>query len=93
MRRAFDIDVLVCPRRGGRLRLIATVEEPKAIHAILAALVAPLEVAARAPPGKPAQTPSPATALGARAAQTRRTPRSVRLRAADLGLWANAKLP
>jgi hypothetical protein len=28
MRRAFDIDVLACPRCGGRLRLIATVEDP-----------------------------------------------------------------
>src|SRR5262245_5455801 len=32
-RRAFDIDVLACPRCGGRLRLIATVEDPDAIRA------------------------------------------------------------
>jgi hypothetical protein len=38
MRRAFGIDVLACPRCGGRLRLIATVEDPEAIRAILAAL-------------------------------------------------------
>ena len=38
MRRAFDIDVLACPRCGGRLRLLATVEDPDAIRAILAAL-------------------------------------------------------
>jgi Putative transposase len=37
MRRAFDIDVLACPRCGGRLRLIATVEDPGAIRAILVA--------------------------------------------------------
>src|SRR5262249_35509428 len=37
MRRAFDIDVLACPRCGGRLRLIATVEDPDAIRAILVA--------------------------------------------------------
>jgi hypothetical protein len=36
MRRAFDVDVLACPRCGGRLRLIATVEDPEAIPAILA---------------------------------------------------------
>jgi hypothetical protein len=34
MRRAFDIDVLACPRCGGRLRLIAAVEDPEAIRAI-----------------------------------------------------------
>jgi transposase len=38
MRRAFDIDVLACPRCGGRMRLIGTVEDPDAIRAILAAL-------------------------------------------------------
>jgi hypothetical protein len=65
MRRAFDVDVLACPCCGGRLRLIATVEDPEAIGAILAALAASREVAGRAPPGAPAQTPSPATALGA----------------------------
>ena len=32
MRRAFEIDVLACPRCGGRLRLIATVEDPDAIR-------------------------------------------------------------
>jgi ATP-dependent DNA ligase len=65
LRRAFALDVLACPRGGGRLRLIATVEDPEAIRAILAALVASREVAGRAPPGAPAQTPSPAAALGA----------------------------
>jgi uncharacterized protein YbaR (Trm112 family) len=44
--RAFDLDVLACPRCGGRLRLIATVEEdPEAISAILAALAGPREMA------------------------------------------------
>jgi len=37
MRRAFGVDVLACPRCGGRLRLIALVEDPKAIRSILAA--------------------------------------------------------
>ena len=50
MRRAFDIDVLACPRCGGRLRLIATVEDPDAIRAILAALALSEERADRAPP-------------------------------------------
>ena len=50
MRRAFDIDVLACPRCGGRLRLIATVEDPGAIRAILAAVASSEERADRAPP-------------------------------------------
>jgi hypothetical protein len=53
MRRAFDIDVLACPRCGGRLRLIATVEGPDAIRAILAALAMSREQADRAPPFLP----------------------------------------
>jgi hypothetical protein len=50
MRRAFDIDVLACPRCGGRMRLIGTVEDPDAIRAILAALAVSRERADRAPP-------------------------------------------
>lgn len=34
MRRAFDFDVLARPHCGGRLRLIATIEDPDAIRAI-----------------------------------------------------------
>jgi Putative transposase len=63
MRRAFDVDVLACPRCGGRLRLIATVEDPEAIGAILAA--ASREEAGRAPPAAAAQTPNRAAAPGA----------------------------
>ena len=37
MRRAFAIDVLACLRCGGRLRVIATVEDPLAVRQILAA--------------------------------------------------------
>jgi hypothetical protein len=50
MERAFDIDVQACPRCGGRMRLIATVEDPAAIHAILAALAKTREGPDRAPP-------------------------------------------
>jgi hypothetical protein len=50
MRRAFEIDVLACPRCGGRLRLLATVEDPDAIRAILAAVAVSREPAERAPP-------------------------------------------
>jgi uncharacterized protein YbaR (Trm112 family) len=38
MRRAFDLDVLACPRCGGRLQLIATVEAPEIVRKILAHL-------------------------------------------------------
>jgi len=36
MRRVFNLDVLACPRCGGRLRVIATVQDPLAVQAILA---------------------------------------------------------
>jgi uncharacterized protein YbaR (Trm112 family) len=65
MRRAFGLDVLACPRCGGRLRLIATVENPEGIRAILAALAGSRERQGRAPPGADGEPPSPAGVLGA----------------------------
>jgi len=50
MRRAFDVDVLACPRCTGRLRLIGTVEDPDAICQILAALARSTDHVDRAPP-------------------------------------------
>jgi uncharacterized protein YbaR (Trm112 family) len=44
----FDLDVLACPRCGGRLRVIATVQDPRAVQAILAHLD---RAGAPAPPG------------------------------------------
>lgn len=41
MRRAFDLDVLRCPRCTGRMQLIATIEDPAVIHPILAHLGLP----------------------------------------------------
>ena len=38
MHRAFDLDVLACPRCGGRLRLIAPGQDPGVVRAILAHL-------------------------------------------------------
>ena len=35
MRRVFDLDVLACPRCGGRLRVIATVQDPAVVRTIL----------------------------------------------------------
>ena len=65
MRRAFDIDVLACPQCGGRLRLIATVEDPDATRAILAALASSRERPDRAPPYAPVPDTSHAAATGA----------------------------
>jgi uncharacterized protein YbaR (Trm112 family) len=62
MRRAFDLDVLACPRCGGRLRLIATVEDPGTIRAILGAVAGSGGREGRAPPGAAGEPPSPARA-------------------------------
>ena len=53
MRRAFEVDALACPRCRGRLRLVATVEDPDAIRTILATVAVSRELAARAPPFPP----------------------------------------
>jgi hypothetical protein len=50
MRRAFDIDVLACPRCGGRLRLLGLIEDPHAVRAILESLTISADLADRAPP-------------------------------------------
>lgn len=59
MRHAFDIDVLACLRCGGCLRLVATIEDPHVIRAILAHLGLPAEVPQPDPP-----QPPPAYATG-----------------------------
>ena len=41
MRRAFAPDVLHCPRCGGRMQLIATIEDPAVVQRILAHLSLP----------------------------------------------------
>ena len=52
--RSFGFDVLACPRCGGRLRLIALIEEAAVIERILRHLGVPTEIPAprpaRAPP-------------------------------------------
>ncbi len=54
MRRTLDIDVLACPGCGGRLRLIATIDDPVVIKKILAHLGLPTgcpeALPARSPP-------------------------------------------
>jgi hypothetical protein len=53
MRRAFALDVLACPRCGGRLRVVATVEDPVAVRHILATWRPPEPLG----PGPPAGAP------------------------------------
>jgi len=54
MRRVFAIDVLACAGCGGRLRFIATIEDPPVVTKILAHLGLPTErpalIPARSPP-------------------------------------------
>jgi len=64
MRRTFGFDVLACPRCGGRLRLIALIEQVAVIERILRHLDLPAEIPAsrpaRAPPlpaGRADETP------------------------------------
>ena len=56
MRRTFDIDVLACRRCGGRMRLIATIEDPEVVRKILGHLGLPTDVPrpfpSRAPPSQ-----------------------------------------
>jgi hypothetical protein len=49
LRRTFDIDVLACPRCGGRLVLIALIEQPEVIARILGHLGLPSELPRPAP--------------------------------------------
>ncbi len=49
LRRVFAVDVLECPRCGGRMRLIAAIHPPEATRAILDCLALP----SRAPPAAP----------------------------------------
>ncbi len=52
LRRVFDIDVSLCPRCGGALRVLAVIAEPAVIKAILAHLQQ-RPAGARAPPAPP----------------------------------------
>ena len=57
MRRVLDLDVLACPRCGGRLRRIATVRDP----AVVGTILAPLGLLHPGPAPPPAARPAPAT--------------------------------
>jgi hypothetical protein len=53
MQRTFGLDVLECPRCGGRLQLMALIEEATVVARILAHLGLPTEV----PRPQPARSP------------------------------------
>ena len=53
MQRSFGFDVLACPRCGGRLELIALIEDPAVIRRILSHLGLPTAV----PAARPARPP------------------------------------
>jgi len=53
LKRVFELDVLACPRCGGRMRILAAIDSPDAIHKILTCLGLPT----RAPPIAPAVSP------------------------------------
>jgi hypothetical protein len=82
MRRAFAIDVLACPRCGGRLRVIATVEDLVAVRQILTAPRAaqPLGPARRLvlPPSRPDTWSREGRSTSEVAAADRASPRSPR---------------
>ena len=63
MRRAIEIDVLACPRCGGRLRLIATAEDPREIREVLAGLARSAEPVDRAPPSCESFAANPTAAV------------------------------
>jgi hypothetical protein len=52
--RSFEIDILACPECGGRLRFLASIEDPAVVRKILSHLGIPSEcpqpLPARSPP-------------------------------------------
>ena len=61
MRRTYGFDVLACPRCGGRLRLVALIEQAAVIGQILRHLGLPTEI----PAARPARAPPLPIGLGA----------------------------
>ena len=57
MRRVFDLDVLLCPRCGGRMSMIATIEADDVLRKILGHLGLPTDPPAALPPRPPPPLP------------------------------------
>ena len=55
--RVFEFDIMVCPDCGGRLRLLATIDQPGVIEKILGHLGLPVELPSPAPARSPAWLP------------------------------------
>ena len=51
LKRVFDIDMEYCPKCGGHLQIIAAIVDP----AVIAKILTPLHLPARAPPRSPAR--------------------------------------
>jgi uncharacterized protein YbaR (Trm112 family) len=64
--RSFGLDVLACPRCGGRLRLIALIDEAAVIARILRHLGLPTET----PAARPARAPPRPIESGSRCPRT-----------------------
>jgi hypothetical protein len=64
MARAFGLDVLACPRCGGRLRLIALIESAAVIERMLRHLGLPTETPAPRPARAPPPLPGVRDAVG-----------------------------
>jgi hypothetical protein len=39
LKRVFKVDVLSCPECGGRMRIIAVIQQPDAVDAVIAAVI------------------------------------------------------
>ena len=59
MARSFELDVTVCPSCGGRLKLVALVQQPYSVARPLRSLGEPTDAPARAPPRPPPYYRSP----------------------------------
>lgn len=93
MRHAFDIDVLACPRCGGRLRLIATAEDPDAVRAIVLPGAGTRDLAGRPPPLAPAPNTDYAATATARAPSRSRRRRGLSARIAANRSSRSSALP
>ena len=77
MRRVFDLDVLACPRCGGRLRVLATVQDPAPCRPSSPTWPAPAPPRRPAPPHPPpphSRSPRLSSALDAAPDSRHRTP-------------------
>ena len=58
LKRTFGVDALLCETCGGRMELVAAIQEPEVIHKILDPLGLSARPAPAAPPWRPPRQPS-----------------------------------